>query len=1342
MRLKRLELFGFKSFADRTTFEFGDDTLTGVVGPNGCGKSNVVDAMRWVLGEQRPTSMRGKEMTDVIFKGCASRPSMGFAECTIVLDNSMETIPDQGPEISVTRRVFKSGEGEYQLDGQKVRLKDIKEMLFDTGLGSRGYSVLEQGRIDAVLSANAIDRRRIFEEAAGISRYRQRKHETELRLSRVGQDLARLDDVTGELRTRVRSLKIQAGKAERYVAAREDWEGLKTRLVKHQLFSLAAEFEACLATLSETEAELETMRAEREGSDGEIERLEASRSSMQERVEEVAREAAKLEGDARALDERRTQMLARVESWSHAARDEEQRATDLTGQLAERASELEVLRQQEAALSGEVAAAKTASERQANARRELNKNYGEARTRAQEQNEVVLGALHEKTAAQNTLRHLEASRGPTDERFKRVEERLVEARGQLHGVREEEQRAAEALAQAEEAQAASQARLAGLEGELRGVEGELSVAEAEHSELALEVARHTSRIESLLDRERELQDLGQGARAVLDAASGQDGPCAADQLAGLLADHLTASTEHARALDAVLGSRAAALVARDAGVARDVARWLSGSEQGQAALTIVGGLGTPRAMPAADLAPELAARVRGDLRGVVRCDEGFASVADALFGDVLLVDDLDTALRVVEVLPGRRCVTPAGEVVDAAGLVAGVRTLAQGAIGRRSSAAELQVDVEALELRVHELDEIIQALRVRRAELREAFQSAGAEVQAKKDEVAALQGQLRTAEARARDLTASHQMLEGESAGVIAEREKLVHDIAAAERRVIETQESFERENGILQTLESRRHELEEEREGLQREENRVRVEETRLAEQLGGLRTRISDLERTREENESEAKRAARLSREAAESAALGEAESSTLAEQSAEIAAKRASVDAMLVELRERVNTDGAALDEKRRERDAVTRTLEGRSNDLSNMRLEEQRIGLARADVMRRAEEELELDPEGLLEDFEPEAELSEEGALEALDGQVRELKAQLDRLGPVNMEALGELEEVGGRLEFMETQITDLVQSRRVLNDTLKKIEQESERLFVITFDEVRKNFQRIFRQLFGGGKADVKLAEGLPVLEAGVEISARPPGREMLPIGLLSGGQRTMTALALLFAVFEARPSPFCVLDEVDAALDDANIQRFLGMLNVFRKTTQFVVVTHNKGTMAASDSLYGVTMQTKGVSRQVSVQIDEVDEFVPEATGKQQAADQATPTASVSLAFGEDPSIEDPGEEALLASEQRAEEERKLEAEARIAAAEAAAQAAAAAQADEDPDTELSPVAQAEAALRAEEIDPESGEPIVELVPTTAEFPDLEGDAEGEGEGEASDEPTLVTEPASDSLGQ
>lgn len=1208
MRLKSLELIGFKSFADRTVFEFGDDTLTCVVGPNGCGKSNVVDALRWVLGEQRPTSMRGKEMTDVIFKGCSGRPGMGFAECTVILDNSAGSLPEQGPEISICRRVFKSGEGEYVLDGQKVRLKDIREMLFDTGLGGRGYSVLEQGRIDAVLSANPIDRRRIFEEAAGISRYRQRKHETELRLARVQQDLARLDDVTGELRSRVRSLKIQAGKAERFVEARGVWQIEKTRLVKHQLFSLGGDLETCVAAVESMENDLAILREEREGAAGEIGKLETGRDEIQERVERAAACVAKLEGDARALDERRTQLLARVNIWEHAAADEEQRVQDLSTQLAQRAAELEVFGEQEQSLTAEVAASRTTTESQTQARRELNQSYAKARQRSQEQNEVVLAALHGKTAAENTRRHIEEARGPAEERFERVHSRLEEASGQLEGAQTEEHGARADLHGLQAVQAAGQARLAGLEGNLRTLDSEWTVIEASRNELALDVARHTSRIESLLDRERELENLGQGAKAVLEAASEAGGPCAAEQLSGFLGDHLHTTSVHARALDAVLGERSAALVAADASVARRVARWLSDSDHGQAALTIPGGLGSPPAPSFGPLSGELDGLVLAELRSEVRCDPGFEGHADALLGGVLLARDLEAALKIVARAPERRCVTPAGELVDAAGLVAGSRSLTGGAIGRRSSAAELQTELTGLEANLTDLAGASDKLKLRREDSRQGFEAAGVAMQEKMEAVAAGAGRLATAEARVRDLGAAVTLLQHESTSVVAEHEQLGRDSVVAAEEVLTCRETFETENEALKALDRTRHELEQRRELFLREESLARVEQTRLEGQLGGLTNRMADLKRTFLDNEHEAERAGRLSREASESAALGSKESHQLSEQCTRIGVERETADAELVRLRDEVGSVGSTLEENRQKCDSATRRLEGRASNLSDLRLDEQRIGLARAEVVRRAEEELELSPKELLEDFVQEEELAGAEAVTCLEARVNDLKGQLERLGPVNMEALGELEEVGGRLEFLEAQIEDLVQSRRVLNDTLGKIEVESERLFKDTFEEVRENFQRIFRQLFGGGKADVKLDEGLPVLEAGVEISARPPGREMLPIGLLSGGQRTMTALALLFAVFEARPSPFCVLDEVDAALDEANIQRFLAMLGEFRKKTQFVVVTHNKGTMTAGDSLYGVTMQTKGVSRQVSVQMDDVDELVPEARGSDKPA--------------------------------------------------------------------------------------------------------------------------------------
>ena len=1222
MRLKRLELLGFKSFADTTVIEFGDDTLTGIVGPNGCGKSNVVDAVRWVLGEQRPTSMRGKEMTDVIFKGCASRPSMGVAECTIVLDNSSGTVETHGAEISVTRRVYKSGEGEYCIDGQKVRLKDVKEMLFDTGLGSRGYSVLEQGRIDAVLSANAIDRRRIFEEAAGISRYRQRKHETELRLARVEQDLARLDDVTGELRSRVRSLKIQAGKAERYVTARDEWEGKKTRLVKHQLFRLGGELELCLQEVAALEEALETKRGERSGCEESIQALEAERAELTRALETVAEEAARLEGDARALEERRTQLLSRVQSWEHIASEESERAANLTTQLAERARELEVLEQQREALSTEVEGARGEAERRRAERDELVRVYEEFRADVERQNELLLKELNEKTAAENTVRHLEEARGPAAERSQRVLERLRAAEASLTEAEATEEAALAAQTAAREELERAEAEFETLRGEHESAGKEVEELRSEQARLDLELTRRRGRIESLLDRERELADLGQGARAVLEAIEGEHGPCDAGALSGLVADHLAVGTEYARALDAVLGDRSQALVVRDLEGARAVADWLVEQADGQAALAVPAGLGGATSL--SELPEHLRGAVLGSLREQVECDPDFAPVADAFCGGVWLVRDLSAALELVAAVPGLRCVTPRGELVDAAGLVAGERTLAQGAIGRRASAAELEAEVRGLEEQRARAAGRLERAATTQADLAGRLAASEARAEERREAAVETRARVETVQARAEDQRAAVELLRRECEGVAAETAQLERDLETARTKVVEVEAHYERERASLAEMDERRTRLEEEREELSRAEGQSRVQLTRVEEQIEGLVRRIADLRRGIDESSGEVQRAERLSEEAEGNARSGAAESEELLRKTQELTAERAAVTERVGGLRERAGEAEEALEGRRRERDAVTRLLEGRATDLSNLRLEEQRIALARDEIARRTEEELGLEPADLLEGFEPEEELSNDQALDFLDKQVRELKSTIDRMGPVNTEALSELEEVGGRLEFLDGQIADLGTSRKVLGETLKKIEEESERLFVKTFDEVRINFQRIFRQLFGGGKADVKLAEGEPVLEAGVEISARPPGREMLPIGLLSGGQRTMTALALLFAVFEARPSPFCVLDEVDAALDDANIQRFLLMLDQFRRSTQFVVVTHNKGTMARCESLYGVTMQTKGVSRQVSVQLDEVDDFVPEANGKSSGEAQAAePEASVDRESGE-----------------------------------------------------------------------------------------------------------------------
>lgn len=1197
MRLRRLELFGFKSFADRTVFEFGDNSLTGVVGPNGCGKSNVVDSVRWVLGEQRPTSMRGAEMTDVIFKGSSSRPGLSVAEATLILDNESGHLAGRGPEVSITRRVFKSGEGEYLLDGQKVRLKDIREMLYDTGLGSRGYSVLEQGKIDAVLSANPLERRRIFEEAAGISRYRQRKVETELRLKRVADDMARLDDVIGELATRLRSLKIQAGKAERYAEAKNEWANERTRLSRHRLFVLDRDLAALRAELARLDAHAQELRGEREHAEGDVETRERERSALVAEIERLLSEIGRVSGDGRALDERRAQLSGRIASWQASARDEAQRAEKLAALLAERSAEVEQLATERAELGERSAQAQTTLRERAAALRELDQAYRERRAEVEKQNELVLGVLRERTDAENRTRSLTEARGPAAERGQRALERLTAARQQSGDLRALETQSGERATDTQAQLAAHEELRKDLARRMGDVAAQVTQLEREKNQLELERAKAQSRVEFLLARERDLEELAQGARRLLKGVEANAGPIGADELVGLVADHVRTDTRHARALDAVLSARGGALVVRDAAAAAKVAAWLKSSQAGTLALGFAAGAAlAPRADDTAFDAEALAL-VEGKLRARVETDAACARLADHLLDGVWVARDLAAAFALVERFPHLRFVTRDGEYVDAALLHAGGREVTQGAVGRRSTAAELAGEIEGFSARIADLEARRGELARERIALQKDWERTSQELEQRRRALSEAQTDLATARARLRDLAAAERALELEANAVAAETQRIEAELERETSRLAAARTRFEAENARLSELDAQRVAQEERKEALAREANQSDIAAARARAELDGVARRHADLERALAEARTEHERAVRLAAEQSESAKQGAAEIEELAQKCTELLEVRAELEEKVAVLRVRAEGGRDAIDGSRRRAEHVTRALEETSARLADQRLAEQKLALERADVLVRAQEELALDEIALRDGFEPENELTEGAALAALEEHVRELRARLDKIGPVNLEAVGELQEVATRHDFLHTQRADLETSRAQLDEAVRTIDSESKRLFLDTFETVRGNFQRIFRQLFGGGRADVQLEEGVDVLEAGVEIIARPPGRELLSIGLLSGGQRTLTALALLFAVFEARPSPFCLLDEVDAALDDANVERFLQMLDGYRQTTQFVVVTHNKSTMTACQSLYGVTMETKGVSRQVSVELSDLDRW-------------------------------------------------------------------------------------------------------------------------------------------------
>ncbi|MDP6518845.1 MAG: AAA family ATPase, partial [Planctomycetota bacterium] len=895
MRLKRLELFGFKSFADRTVLEFGENSLTGIVGPNGCGKSNVVDAIRWVLGETRPTSMRGAEMSDVIFKGSASRPALSVAEVSLVIDNDAGLLEGCGSEVSITRRVFKTGEGEYLIDGDRVRLKDVRNLLFDTGLGSRGYSVLEQGRIDAILSANPLQRRSIFEEAAGISRYRQRRHETELRMARVLQDTARLEDVLGELRTRVRSLKIQAGKAERFVTARDAYRTHKTRLFQHRVHQLEKELARTAPALGVLEQQTADLRAERTRFEADASGREEERDRLLAEIERLSSEAARLEGECRAVDERRSQTTARVATWRAGAQEDRAREAELLTQAQERGEVLADLRAECAELDGGLGERQERVGELTGGVTAAVKEYRDARRRAEEQNEKVLGLLHRKTETGNTLRHLDEALEPARERHGRLATRSAECGERVGELAASGDLADRELASARGTLESAIGQRSELESSLSEVEESLGVEGAQLAELELEEARLSSHRDSLLERERNTADLATGSRCLLEAEEAGCGPRLGAALAGLLADHITSRTEDARALDAVLGARAESVVVADAAAARAVSRWLlegpeaaddagagaasSGSlpadttrtRRGQAALTVLAGLGQRRGRRA-DLVS--GAGIMGPLADRVTAASDYAPLVEFLCGDVWLVEDLETALACVAAQPELRFVTVAGELVDAGGLTVGSTEITSGAVGRRARASELGERLEALGVELSQLRETLAALELRRAEQRAALEESSADVEQARSALGQAESVAAAAQARRAELEAASEAAAAEAREAREAFEKLERDLIVAEEERLRAEEDFTRENGSLGELEQERHGLEDERDRLSAEESRARVSLAQAREQREGLMRRVSDLEHGLEEARAEMGRARERAEGQSRSASNGEEE------------------------------------------------------------------------------------------------------------------------------------------------------------------------------------------------------------------------------------------------------------------------------------------------------------------------------------------------------------------------------------------------------------------------------------------------------------------------------------
>lgn len=1182
MQIRKLDVFGFKSFADRTEFVF-DKGVTCIVGPNGCGKSNVVDAVKWILGEQSAKSLRGNEMSDVIFNGASGRHALGFAEATLTFDNTSGRLPLDASEVAITRRLYRSGESEYMINRKLCRLKDIRELFMDTGIGLNAYSLIEQGRVDVLLQSNPQERRAVFEEAAGISKYKARKKEALRKLERSEQNLLRLTDIIEEVERRLRSVKLQAGKARNWQAYSERLRELRVTHALHEYHQLTGRRGELNEAYDGLSVEHSRLQEEQEQLEGRRVRLESALLELEESLRQVDGELMELRGEVSSSQSTISHYNTRIAEWQKTAERDRRRI----GELESRVGDLALQISQDETQSVEV-------EAELHRRRSELESAEQTVSQAQQAVRETSAALEEEKSA---LLELVQRASDLRNRISSTElrsENLAAQRQRLERRQEELLRQVEELAGQ---QAALESEIGRLDTAIERDQSQLNVRKeearllnAEAEEIAGEMAAAREFRSGLMSRRSVLEDLERrgegvekGVRRVLELSRQGFFP----GIRGLVAELITVDVRYASLVEAALGEAEQYLVIDRRSDVMDSLEKLEEALEHRAGFLPLDALQSAAPAAIADGVEGVVARA-SDL---VECPPELRGAIDCLLGRTLLVNDLATAIELARgPLAGMRLVTMAGETLESEGTMRLGRVMARaGLISRRSELRDIGRQLEEVEGRILNCRERaattsnrIQELDQQQRDLRSSIYDAST---SRVDVSAQLRRFNETAESIRKEqplLESEMQEIDAQLAELLRHREEVAGDLAAIEEQSVEQRSRIEAMSVQVRQLDESRAAADERR--TQHRVELAQVEEKRrsLLDRLNHLRTAHGVASRQRQEAGEEL---------AACGSRVAEAELSILRQESkvaslyvAKEAAGRRS-RSIGAERRVARSQVAAVNDARNRLQQSLHELSEGLHEAQMNLR----ECGLRMDGLRQRIQEDFDLDLEQKVAEYE-----GGEVDWASVEEEIASLRSKIERLGSVNLEAINEQQELEERSEFLHRQQVDLEAARQKLDDLIGRINHESETRFRQTFDQVRENFQNLFRKLFGGGKADIVLMNPEDVLESGIEIIARPPGKQPCSISLLSGGEKTMTAVALLMAVFRSKPSPFCILDEVDAALDEANNERFNDIVREFVRDSQFIVITHSKRTMAVGDVLYGVTMQEPGVSKKISVRFSDV----------------------------------------------------------------------------------------------------------------------------------------------------
>ena len=1181
MYLKNIEVQGFKSFAQKINFEFHNG-ITGIVGPNGSGKSNVGDAVRWVLGEQSAKQLRGGNMQDVIFSGTETRKPLSFASVAITLDNSDHKLPVDFQEVTVTRRLYRSGESEYLINGSACRLKDIHEMFYDTGIGKEGYSIIGQGQIDKILSGKPEERRELFDEAAGIVKFKRRKNTTIKKLEEEQQNLVRVTDILSELTRQLTPLEKQAETAKIYLGKREMLKELDVNLFlaeNEHTESLLKELEEKTKTaehqLQETNGAYEKTKEEYDRLEKELEELEEKMESLREETQGKALQKQQLEGQINVLNE---QLSAGEQNREHY----ESRLLSIAEELSKKEEAKKEQQEEGELLKEKTSEMKKQMKKKEEALSRIQENIQECSVAVEEGKNEIIEILNTRATTKGKAQRFDTMMEQIGIRKAELSQKILKLKSE-----EEEQSGAMKRAAAkyeaitalieemnEECNRLNE-EVFSIQEQLKNQNGQMEAGQAAYH-------REASRLDSLKNMAERYDGYGNSIRRVMEQKERVPG------IEGVVADLIQVNKDYEIAIEIALGGSIQNIVTDNEQTAKQMIEFLKKNRFGRATFLPLSSVNARGEFSQKEALKEEG--VIGLASELVNAAPRYQGVIRYLLGRVLVVDHIDHAIAI-----GRkyrhtlRMVTIEGESLSPGGsMTGGAFRNNSNLLGRKREIEELEKKVRSLKTELEEMQKSIDESRSKRNVIR--------------DTIADFKEKLRLQYIEQNTAKMSMNQLEEKNEQIQRGYLQVQRDQMDMQRQVREVQEDHSRIKKELEESQKDEKELETFIETRQQELDEWKNEESEVLKELENIRLEVSSMgQKTQFTMENLSRLSSEISsfteekEKIRENLKLGKEEmekkrkdisslKNTIANFDEEEKASKDSLKVLIEEKEER-NKSHKAFFEKR---DALSGQISLLDKECFRLKSQAEKIEENREAQISYMWEEYEITPNNALQ-YKKE-ELTDRQEMQKEIGKIKE---EIRRLGTVNVNAIEDYKELLERHTFLSNQYEDLQQAEKTLEQIIEELDEGMRKQFSEKFREIQREFDKAFKELFGGGKGTLELSEDEDILEAGIRIISQPPGKKLQNMMQLSGGEKALTAIALLFAIQNLKPSPFCLLDEIEAALDDSNVGRFAGYLQKLTKNTQFIIITHRRGTMNAADRLYGITMQEKGVSTLVSVDLVE-----------------------------------------------------------------------------------------------------------------------------------------------------